>query len=77
MRGYSPLVSRVYEHDLFRRELMVTEVAVAHELARAVSHLMGRGVEEVSLVFVRGTKPEPSNLDAGTLIRARRLDLFH
>jgi len=56
---------------------MVTEVAVAHELAQAVSHLMGRGVEEVSLFFVRGTKPEPSNLDAGTLIRARRLDLFH
>lgn len=74
--GFAPLVSRVGEHDLFGRELMVTEVAVADELAAAASHLMGQGAEAVPVVLIRGARLEPSEQDAGTLIRERRLDLF-
>jgi len=74
--GFAPLMSRVGEHDLFGRELMVTEVAVADELAAAASHLMGQGAEAVPVVLVRGAKLEPSDQDASTLIRERHLDLF-
>ncbi len=74
--GFTPLVSRVGEQDLFGRELEVTEVAVADELAAAASHLMGQGAEAVPAVLIRGAKLEPSALGTHTLIRERHRDLF-
>lgn len=74
--GFVPLVSRVGEQDLFGRELVVTEVAVADELAAAASHLMGQGAEAVPVVLVRGAKLESSELGSRTLIRERHRDLF-
>lgn len=74
--GFAPVVSRVGEQDLFGRELEVTEVAVADELAAAASHLMGQGAEAVPVVLIRGAKLEPSALGTHTLIRERHRDLF-
>ena len=74
--GFAPMVSCIGGHDLFGRKLVVTEVAVADELAAAASHLMGQGAEGVPVVLVRGAKLEPSELGTRTLIRERHRDLF-
>jgi coenzyme F420-0:L-glutamate ligase / coenzyme F420-1:gamma-L-glutamate ligase len=62
--------------DLFGRDLRVSIVALADELAAAASLLMGQAAEAVPVVLVRGgTWMEPP-CPAGALIRPAPEDLF-
>lgn len=74
--GFEPLENRIGDQDLFGRELEVTEVAVADELAAAASLLMGQAGESVPLVHARGLKLRPSDAGSKTLIRDASKDLF-
>lgn len=74
--GFDPLENRIGDQDLFGRELEVTEVAVADELAAAASLLMGQAGESVPLVHARGLKLRPSNGGSASLIRDASRDLF-
>lgn len=62
--------------DLFGRELKITQVGFADELAAAASLLMGQADEGVPLVLIRGAQYVGSAGKAADLIRARELDLF-
>jgi coenzyme F420-0:L-glutamate ligase/coenzyme F420-1:gamma-L-glutamate ligase len=74
--GIEPLSNQVGDADLFGRELEVTEVAVADELAAAASFLMGQAAESCPVVLVRGAKWRPSSGGSTSLLRARDIDLF-
>lgn len=62
--------------DLFGREMRVTEIAVADEVAAAASLLMGQGAEGQPAVHVRGLDWEAPSAPASTLLRPKELDLF-
>lgn len=74
--GFEPLENRIGDQDLFGRELEVTEVAVADELAAAASLLMGQAGESVPLVHARGLKLRSSDAGSKALIRDAAKDLF-
>jgi coenzyme F420-0:L-glutamate ligase/coenzyme F420-1:gamma-L-glutamate ligase len=74
--GIEPLSNQVGDADLFGRELEVTEVAVADELAAAASFLMGQAAESCPVVLVRGAKWRPSSGGSTSLLRARDIDMF-
>lgn len=74
--GIEPLRNQVGELDLFGRELEVTEVAVADELAAAASFVMGQASEACPVVLVRGAAWQRSGSGSQSLIRDRALDLF-
>jgi len=65
------------DDDLFGRELAVTQVAVADEIAAAASLLMGQAAEARPVVIVRGWEWQPrENASVTPLIRALEEDLF-
>ena len=74
--GILALKSRIGDGDLFGKPLLVTEIAVADELAAAASHLMGQADEGAPVVLIRGARYEPSEAGSQALIRPRALDLF-
>ncbi len=74
--GLLALESMVGEKDLFGREMIVTEVAVADELAAAASFLMGQGDESSPVVLIRGARTKPSKDGSAMLIRDKHKDLF-
>ncbi len=74
--GFAALENRVGEQDLFGRELEVTEIAVADELAAAASFLMGQAAEAAPVVLIRGAQLRPSDQGSSALIRDRDKDLF-
>jgi coenzyme F420-0:L-glutamate ligase/coenzyme F420-1:gamma-L-glutamate ligase len=74
--GILALKSRIGEGDLFGKPLLVTEIAVADELAAAASHVMGQADEATPVVLVRGAQYEASGTGSKSLIRPRSLDLF-
>lgn len=74
--GFEPLENRVGDEDLFGRQLEVTEVAVADELAAAASLLMGQAGESIPLVHARGLQLRASDAGSETLIRDASKDLF-
>lgn len=74
--GLNPLVDLRGTADLYGRKLMVTEVAVADELACAASVLMGQGKEAVPAVIIRGARVEHGGGGTGVLIRDPAEDLF-
>jgi coenzyme F420-0:L-glutamate ligase/coenzyme F420-1:gamma-L-glutamate ligase len=74
--GLEPLSDQIGDPDLFGRELEVTEVAVADELAAAASYVMGQADEGCPVVLVRGAPWKPSRAGADTLLRPRELDMF-
>ena len=63
-------------HDLFGRELRVTVVAHADEIAAAASLLMGQGTEALPIVLVRGLRTHASHQPAAALLRPTDEDLF-
>jgi len=75
--GLPALLDMVGEPDLFGRELKVTQIAFADEIAAAASLLMGQAAEAQPAVLVRGlawgARPP---LPAKALIRPKELDLF-
>lgn len=74
--GFRPLVDRIGTPDLYGRQLEITEVAVADELAAAASFVMGQAAEGVPAVLVRGAALEPGDGGMRPLIRDPATDLF-
>jgi coenzyme F420-0:L-glutamate ligase/coenzyme F420-1:gamma-L-glutamate ligase len=74
--GIEPLSNQIGDVDLFGRELEVTEVAVADELAAAASFLMGQAAEACPVVLVRGAKWRRSSAGSSSLLRHRDIDMF-
>lgn len=74
--GIEPLCNQVGDVDLFGRELEVTEVAVADELAAAASFLMGQAAEACPVVLVRGASWQRSSAGSNSLLRERDIDMF-
>lgn len=75
--GMKPVRDRRGETDLFGRELKVTMVAVADEIASAASLVIGEAAEGVPAALVRGAVYEPA--EDGTaldLLRPLEQDLF-
>lgn len=75
--GMKPIRDRRGERDLFGRELKVTLVAVADEIAAAASLVIGEGAEGVPAALVRGAVYEAAD-DGGArdLQRPLAQDLF-
>ena len=75
--GMKPIRDRRGEHDLFGRELKMTMVAVADEIAAAASLVIGEGAEGVPAALVRGVVYQPAE-DGGArdLLRPLEQDLF-
>ena len=78
--GFTALETYVGETDIYGRELVVTAVAAADEMAAAASLVMGQTSEKTPVVLVRGYKPmepEDSALQGvQPLIRDKDVDLF-
>lgn len=74
--GIEPLSNQIGDLDLFGRELEVTEVAVADELAAAASFLMGQAAQACPLVLIRGAMCHASDEGSAGLIRDPALDMF-
>ena len=74
--GLQALVSRIGEGDLFGKPLLITEIAVADELAAAASFLMGQADEGRPVVLVRGARWIAADTGTAPLLRRRELDLF-
>ena len=64
------------ELDMFGKELLVSEQAVADELASAASLLQGQASEGVPVVVIRGFKSDADKQKATALIRSREMDMF-
>ncbi len=62
--------------DRYDRELRVTEIAVADEIAAAGSMLMGQAAEGKPVALVRGFRNIHGDSSARALLRDRELDLF-
>jgi coenzyme F420-0:L-glutamate ligase/coenzyme F420-1:gamma-L-glutamate ligase len=74
--GITSLFNMIGAPDLFGRAMVVTEVAIADEMAAAASLLMGQGAEGTPIIHVRGFRnPGPEN-NVASLIRQRELDMF-
>ncbi|CCB66760.1 MULTISPECIES: coenzyme F420-0:L-glutamate ligase [unclassified Hyphomicrobium] len=74
--GVPSLVDLVGSSDLFGRELRVTEVAIADELASAASLLMGQAGAGLPAVIVRGFQASAPERSASVLVRDKERDLF-
>ena len=62
--------------DLSGRELLVSQVGVADEIAAAASLLMGQANEGLPVVVVRGLAWESCDDGVGTVLRPKQLDMF-
>jgi len=78
--GFTALESYIGGTDLFGRELVVTVVAAADEMAAGASLVMGQTSEKTPVVLVRGYKPsdpeDPELRGYRPLIRSKETDLF-
>lgn len=78
--GLRALEDYMGEHDLFGRELLVTQVAAADELAAGASLVMGQTSESIPLVVARGyplREPvEAADCGVVPLLRPADRDLF-
>jgi coenzyme F420-0:L-glutamate ligase/coenzyme F420-1:gamma-L-glutamate ligase len=78
--GFTALESFIGGTDLFGRELVVTVVAAADEMAAGASLVMGQTSEKTPVVLVRGYKPadpeDPELRGYKPLIRLKETDLF-
>ena len=78
--GFNALENYVGGQDIFGRELVVTEVAAADEMAAGASLVMGQTQEKTPVVLVRGYQPtepsDPAEQGVKPLLRPKELDLF-
>lgn len=78
--GFTALEDYIGGHDLFGRELVVTVVAAADEMAAGASLVMGQTTEKTPVVVVRGYAPQepadPVLRGVRPLIRPKETDLF-
>jgi len=78
--GFTALEDFIGGTDMFGRELVVTQVGAADEMAAGASLVMGQTNEKTPVVLVRGYSPrEPSDPElrgVNPLIRPKQQDLF-
>ena len=78
--GFTAVEDYIGATDIYGRELMVTEVAAADEMASGASLVMGQTSEKAPIVLVRGYQPrEPEDttrVGVKPLIREKQMDLF-
>lgn len=78
--GFTALENYIGGRDLFGRELVVTVVGAADEMAAGASLVMGQTSEKTPVVLVRGYKPndpeDPALRGYKPLIRGKETDLF-
>ena len=78
--GFTALEDYIGGQDLYGRELQVTQVAAADEMAAGASLVMGQTTEKIPVVLVRGYKPvEPDDRQlqgVKSLLRPKDMDLF-
>ena len=74
--GLPAVVDLRGEKDIFGRELLVSEQAVADELASAASLLQGQASEKLPVVIVRGFNSKAPHQNASALIRNKDMDMF-
>ncbi len=78
--GFTALEDYIGKTDIYGRELVVTQVAAADEMAAGASLVMGQTDEKTPVVIVRGYQPsEPADVEnrgVGPLIRPKEMDLF-
>ncbi len=74
--GPPALWSHIGEDDLIGRQLRITEVGFADQIAAAAALLMGEGAEGQPVVMLSGLAWPPVETDGRQLLRARERDLF-
>jgi coenzyme F420-0:L-glutamate ligase/coenzyme F420-1:gamma-L-glutamate ligase len=74
--GLPSLQSMVGHPDLFGREMRVTEIAIADEIAAGASLVMGQTDEGVPAVHIRGFRSDAPRNPAAALLRPKERDLF-
>jgi coenzyme F420-0:L-glutamate ligase/coenzyme F420-1:gamma-L-glutamate ligase len=74
--GFPALWDRRGEQDMYGRELRVTQIGIADEIAAAASLLMGAAGERQPVVIVRGLALPPGEGCARDLVRDKARDLF-
>ncbi|MBT8423032.1 MAG: coenzyme F420-0:L-glutamate ligase [Gammaproteobacteria bacterium] len=74
--GVSALVNLRGRHDMFGRELEVSEHAVADSVASAAELLMGEADEATPVVILRGLNEGSSTQDCRVLLRPAAEDMF-
>jgi coenzyme F420-0:L-glutamate ligase/coenzyme F420-1:gamma-L-glutamate ligase len=74
--GLMALVDLRGQTDLFGRELLVSQVGLADELAAAASLVQGEAAEGTPVAHIRGLAPEQTDQSAAGLIRDAEEDLF-
>lgn len=74
--GLPSLVDMRGHPDLYGRELRVTEIGFADEIAAAASLLMGQADEAIPAVLIRGLTWAAPAVSANALIRGADEDLF-
>lgn len=78
--GFSAIEDYIGKTDIYGRELVVTQVGAADEMAAGASLVMGQTNEKTPVVLVRGYKPadpEDENLQGvKPLLRPKEMDLF-
>ncbi|TCR65636.1 coenzyme F420-0:L-glutamate ligase [Bosea sp. BK604] len=74
--GLPCLIDKRGDVDLFGRELKVTVIGFADEVAAAASLVMGQADEGCPVVLVRGLSWQPQEGRATDLVRAAAEDLF-
>ena len=78
--GFTALEDYIGQSDIYGKELAVTQVAAADEMAAGASLVMGQTTEKTPVVLVRGYQPsepsEASQSGVGPLRRPKEMDLF-
>lgn len=74
--GLRSLLDLRGEKDLFGRELRVSTVGLADELAATASVVQGEGAEGTPVALIRGFAPEAEDGSVGELLRGEDEDLF-
>jgi coenzyme F420-0:L-glutamate ligase/coenzyme F420-1:gamma-L-glutamate ligase len=74
--GVEAVIDMRETYDLYGRELRVTEIAIADEIAAAGTLLMGQAQEGIPVVIVRGFSAFDEATSAKDLIRPKDQDLF-
>lgn len=74
--GLRSLLDLRGEKDLFGRELRVSTVGLADELAASASVVQGEGAEGTPVALIRGFAPEAEDGSVGELLRGENEDLF-
>ena len=74
--GFPALWDRRGERDMYGRELRVTQIGLADEIAAAASLVMGAAAERQPVVIVRGLALPPGAGTSRDLVRDKSRDLF-